>query len=125
MLVLIVEDCAIDAKLERAALEGRGYDLLVASDAADAFRILRTCRPDLILMDIHLPDMDGLELTRWLRTEDELRGTLIIATTAYTVDTTREQALAAGCDGYITKPIDVHSLPSILDRFLRDSGGDG
>ena len=120
MLVLIVEDNLSHASLVRAALEGHGYDLLVAMDGKEAFKVMQTRRPELILMDVHLGDMDGIELTRWLRTEHLLQGTRIVAVTADGTEGVREKALAAGCDGFIAKPIDVMSLPHIVDDFLRD-----
>jgi two-component system cell cycle response regulator DivK len=118
--VLIVDDNPQNLKLVRVLLttEG-GFDVRTATNAEEALRVLSEFRPQIILMDIQLPDMDGLELTRRLKADPTRRGTVIIALTAYAMKGDEEKALHAGCDGYLTKPIDGGALPAFLRNRLR------
>jgi CheY-like chemotaxis protein len=116
--ILIVDDNATNLKLARVVLEGADYDVHTAVDAGDALRVLETLRPRLILMDIQLPDLDGLELTRRLKADPRYRDIPIVALTAYAMKGDDAKALAAGCDGYITKPIDVDGLPLTVAKYL-------
>jgi CheY-like chemotaxis protein len=116
--ILIVDDNPQNLKLARVILTVEGYDVRTASDAEEALSVLATFVPRLILMDLQLPGMDGLELTRQLKADPECRGIRIIALTAYAMKGDEEKALAAGCDGYVTKPIDTESLPRIVARHL-------
>ncbi len=116
--ILIVDDNAQNLKLARVILSVEGYDIRTAGDAEEALRILATFTPRLILMDLQLPGMDGLELTRQLRADPERRTILIIALTAYAMKGDEAKALAAGCDGYITKPIDTAKLPVVVAQHL-------
>ncbi len=116
--VLVVDDNAQNLKLVRVLLLSEGYDVRTAVDAEDALRILETFKPVLILMDLQLPGMDGLELTRRLKADPERRKILIIALTAYAMKGDELKALNAGCDGYIAKPIDVEELPKTLNAHL-------
>ena len=118
MHVLVVDDNAINLKLMRVALEAEGYQVQAAVDAEEALRILKTSRPDLILLDIQLPGMDGLDLARMLKADEATRGVVILAVTAYAMKGDRDKALDAGCDGYIAKPIDVLALPRIIEDAL-------
>lgn len=117
--ILVVDDNAANLKLARVLLEGEGYQVHTAVDAADALRVLSNCSPRLILMDIQLPGMDGLELTRQLKAANETRDILIVALTAYAMKADEERALAAGCDAYVSKPIDVEALPLIIEHLLQ------
>jgi two-component system cell cycle response regulator DivK len=116
--ILIVDDNAANLKLARVLLQGEGYEVMTAPDAEEALRALQSFTPRLILMDIQLPGMDGLELTRRLKADATTRDIAIIALTAYAMKGDEERALAAGCDGYIAKPIDVGSLPDVIAGHL-------
>jgi two-component system cell cycle response regulator len=116
--ILIVDDNPTNLKLARVILEGEGYDVHTAVDAAEALTFLERTIPRLILMDIQLPDIDGLELTRRLKSDARFGSIVIVALTAYAMKGDREKALAAGCDGYITKPIEVDGFGERLREFL-------
>ena len=116
--ILIVDDNAANLKLARVLLQGEGYDVWTAADAEEAMRVLQTYTPRLILMDIQLPGMDGLELTRRLKADVATKDIVILALTAYAMKGDEDKARAAGCDGYIAKPIDVGSLPGVIAHHL-------
>jgi len=116
--VLIVDDNPTNLKLLRIILEEEGYDVATANDAEEALRRLAHAKPRMILMDIQLPGIDGLELTRRLKADPEYADIVIIALTAYAMKGDEEKARAAGCDGYITKPIDAEKLPLTLAAYL-------
>jgi CheY-like chemotaxis protein len=116
--ILIVDDNAVNLKLARVVLEAAGYDVRTAIDAGATLRLLDGWRPQLVLMDIQLPDMDGLTLTRRLKQDERYRGIRIVALTAYAMKGDEAKALAAGCDGYITKPIDVDALVAAVAAEL-------
>jgi two-component system, cell cycle response regulator DivK len=116
--ILIVEDNAINVKLARLLLVKEGFEVRSAGDSGEAFRALHSFRPSLILMDIQLPGMDGLELTRRLKREPETRDAIIIALTAYAMKGDEEKARAAGCDGYITKPINTRTFVEQIRQYL-------
>jgi CheY-like chemotaxis protein len=118
--ILIVDDNAQNLKLARVVLANEGFDVRTASNAEDALQLLRTVTPRLILMDIQLPGMDGLELTRRLKADPATRAIGVIALTAYAMKGDDEKAFAAGCDGYITKPIDVERLPALVSAYLAE-----
>jgi CheY-like chemotaxis protein len=119
--ILIVDDNAANLKLARILLEGEGYEVRIATDAEDAIHLLATFLPRLILMDIQLPGMDGLELTRRLKADAATRDIVILALTAYAMKGDEEKARAAGCDGYIAKPIDIDALPNRIAAHLRSA----
>jgi two-component system, cell cycle response regulator DivK len=119
-LILIVDDNAMNLKLARVLLVSEGYTVKTASDAEEALKILRDFKPKLILMDIQLPGIDGLELTRRLKADSEKKDIIIIALTAYAMKGDEEKALSAGCDGYVTKPIDLDNLRALLTKFFSD-----
>jgi two-component system cell cycle response regulator len=121
--ILIVEDNPINLKLVSEVLEFEGYDILKAVDAEAAQVVLAATLPDLILMDIALPGMDGLTLTRKLRAEGRTRGIRIVALTAFAMKGDDQNALDAGCDGYIAKPIDTRKLPDQVAGFLARASG--
>jgi two-component system cell cycle response regulator DivK len=119
--ILIVDDNPANLKLTSILLRTHGYDARTAPDAEQAIKGLETFRPALILMDIQLPGMDGLELTRRLKAAPQTRDIVIIALTAYAMKGDEERARAAGCDGYIAKPIDIHSLPGVISQHLAEA----
>ena len=104
--ILVVEDNAMNRRLAAFLLTSNGYHVREARTAAEAFELLKAERPDLILIDIQLPAMDGLEATRKLKANAATRDIPVVAVTSYAMTGDREKALAAGCVGYITKPID-------------------
>jgi two-component system cell cycle response regulator DivK len=116
--ILIVDDNPTNLKLARVLLAGEGYVVETANDGEEMLKLLERFTPRLILMDIQLPGVDGLELTRRLRADPARRGIAIVALTAYAMKGDADKALAAGCDGYITKPIDVDTLPRIVAEHL-------
>jgi two-component system cell cycle response regulator DivK len=116
--VLIVDDNPQNLKLARVLLRTEGYEVRTAVDAEEALRQLETFSPKLILMDIQLPGMDGLELTRRLKADPRRHRISVIALTAYAMKGDEIRALAAGCDGYVAKPIDVNELPKMLREHL-------
>jgi two-component system cell cycle response regulator DivK len=118
--ILIVEDSELNRRLLEAVLEPHGYRLLVAEDGETGLALARTHQPDLILMDVLLPGIDGYEATRQLRADPETRQIVVIALTASASDEERAQALAAGCDAYISKPIDTRAFPQQIRQFLAD-----
>ena len=118
--ILIVEDSELNRRLLEAVLEPHGYRLLVAEDGETGLALARTHQPDLILMDVLLPGIDGYEATRQLRADPETRQIVVIALTASASDEERAQALAAGCDAYISKPIDTRAFPQQIRQFLVD-----
>ncbi len=104
--ILLIEDNKVNRRLAEFLLRSRGYQVREAATASEAFDMLKRERPDLIVMDIQLPGMDGLEATRKLKQDPAMRDIPVIAVTSYAMAGDRERALAAGCIGYITKPID-------------------
>ena len=117
--ILVVDDNPINLKLVRVLLSGEGYDVRTALDAEEAVTILRSFRPRLILMDLQLPGMDGYELTRRLKADAAMRDIAIFAVTSYAMKGDEQHALDAGCDGYISKPIDTEALPKMIAAHLQ------
>ena len=118
--ILVVDDNPINLKLVSDVLEFEGHDILKAVDAEEAQIVLADTLPDLILMDIALPGMDGLTLTRKLKADERTRHVRIVALTAFAMKGDDQKALGAGCDGYITKPIDTRKFPAQVATFLDD-----
>jgi CheY-like chemotaxis protein len=116
--ILVVDDNAINLKLVSDVLAFEGHDILKAVDAEEAQLVLADTLPDLILMDIALPGMDGLTLTRKLKADERTRHVRIVALTAFAMKGDDQKAFAAGCDGYITKPIDTRKFPAQVATFL-------
>jgi two-component system, cell cycle response regulator DivK len=116
--ILCVEDNTDNRLLARRILEAEGYRFLEASDAAAALQLIVEQIPDLILMDINMPGMDGYALTAHLRSMPQMQYVPILALTANVMKGDCERSLAAGCDGYIQKPIDVDRLPKQVGEFL-------
>lgn len=124
--ILVVEDHPINVKLVKVLLQG-AYEVRTAGDAEEALQVLDGYRPDLVLMDVQLPGMDGLELTRRLKTDPRTRGIVVVALTAYAMKGDEDKALAAGCSGYITKPLDTRTFVEQVAAYLgeqapRDGG---
>ena len=118
--ILVVDDHRTNLKLVTDVLGFEGHCILTATDAKQAQAVVRRSPPDLILMDIGLPDMDGLALTQILKADQETRHIIIVALTAFAMKGDEEKAIAAGCDGYIIKPIDTRKLPlQIAELLLR------
>jgi two-component system, cell cycle response regulator DivK len=116
--VFHVEDNSDNRLLVRRLLQAFGYAVVEAENAAKAREILKTHQPDLILMDINMPDVDGYTLTNELKAMPGLHGVPIVAITANVMKGDRERTLSAGCDGYIEKPIDVDRFIEQVERFL-------
>ncbi len=116
--ILVVDDNPTNLKLVADVLGFEGHCMVTAMDAKQALAVVRHSPPDLILMDIGLPDMDGLALTRKLKTDKETRHIIIVALTAFAMKGDEEKAIAAGCDGYIIKPVDTRKLPSQVAELL-------
>ena len=117
--ILVVEDNQDNREMVVKALKFNGYEAVEAVDGEEAIEKAKAEHPDLILLDIFLPKMDGYEVTKRLKGDYEVRSIPIIALTAHAMKGNREEALAAGCDGYIPKPIDVRELPKQIQRFLK------
>jgi CheY-like chemotaxis protein len=116
--ILIVDDNPANLKLARLLLTAEGHDARTAPDAEQAMKLLETFKPRLILMDIQLPGMDGLELTRRLKANPATSDIVIVALTAYAMRGDEAKARAAGCDGYIAKPIDIYTLPGQITDYI-------
>lgn len=121
--ILLVEDNAVNRRLAGFLLRSQGYLVREAATAQEAFEILRSERPDLILMDIQLPGMDGLEATKRLKDDPTMADIPVVAVTSYAMKGDRDKALAAGCAGYITKPIDKVTLLQEVASHLGGSQG--
>lgn len=116
--ILVIEDNALNMKLVRSLLRIGKYDIIEAKDAEKGIQLVREHRPDLILMDIQLPGMDGLNATRLIKDDPSLKDIKIIALTSYAMDGDETKALKAGCDGYIVKPIDTKNFLNTIEHFL-------
>lgn len=116
--ILLVEDNPVNRRLAEFLLRSHGYLVSEAATAQEAFEIMKTERPDLIVMDIQLPEMDGLEATRKLKEDPSLCDIPVVAVTSYAMKGDREKALAAGCVGYVTKPIDKTIFIEEVDSHL-------
>jgi len=117
--VLVVEDNALNRKLVRDVLGHAGYRVLEAADAEQGIATARAERPDLVLMDIQLPGVDGIEALRRLRADEATAGIPVAALTAQAMKDDRERFLAAGFDGYLEKPVDVRALPEQVEALLK------
>jgi two-component system cell cycle response regulator DivK len=117
--ILYIEDNPENRLLVKRVLEAEGYLVMEADSGMAGLSQAAETRPDLVLMDINLPEIDGYELTRRLKRMNHLAGVPVVAMTANVMKGDREKTLAAGCDGYIQKPIDVDQLPNQIARFLK------
>jgi two-component system cell cycle response regulator DivK len=116
--VLIVEDNDLNMKLFHDLLEAHGYVTLQTKDGMEALKLARQHHPDLILMDIQLPEVSGLEVTKWIKEDDDLRSIPIIAVTAFAMKGDEEKIREGGCEAYIAKPISVANFLQTVERFL-------
>jgi CheY-like chemotaxis protein len=116
--ILIVEDNPMNMELARDVLEASGHRVRGAASAVEALQALQESLPDLILMDIQLPGLDGLELTRTLKRDPRTKEIIVVAMTAHAMKGDRERILEAGCSGYIAKPVDTRALSREVARLL-------
>jgi len=124
-IVLLVEDNEVNRYLARFLLEHGGFTVATANNGLEALEQARARKPDLILMDIQMPVMDGYEATRELKADPTLQAVPVVALTAYAMPQEREQALAAGCAGHIEKPIDTRTFIATLRQYLSSARNDG
>ncbi len=116
--VLIVEDNELNLKLFTDLLESRGYDVIATQDGMQALDLAREHVPDLILMDIQLPEVSGIDVTKWLKADDELKHIPVIAVTAFAMKGDEEKIRASGCEAYMSKPISVNDFLNMVASFL-------
>jgi two-component system cell cycle response regulator DivK len=116
--VLIVEDNELNMKLFHDLLEAHGYDTVGTRSGCDALELARTYRPDLILMDIQLPEVSGLEVTRWIKDDPDLRRIPVVAVTAFAMNGDEERMRQGGCEAYLSKPISVGKFIETIRHFL-------
>jgi len=116
--VLIVEDNELNMKLFRDLLEAHGYQTVGTSNGYEAIEFVRKSRPDLILMDIQLPQVSGLEVTRWIKDDPELRSIPVVAVTAFAMKGDEERIREGGCEAYLSKPISVGKFIETVRRFI-------
>ncbi len=119
--VLIVEDNELNMKLFNDLLEAGGYRTLQTRNGFEAIDLARKHRPDLILMDIQLPEVSGLDVTRWIKEDDELKAIPIIAVTAFAMKGDEERIRAGGCEAYLSKPISVTKFLETVRHYLGDA----
>lgn len=117
-MILVIDDNAINLKLIRVTLEAAGHAVLTAEDSESALVVLATRRPDVILTDLQLPGLDGYELTMRVKADPDLAGIPVVAVTSYAMKGDAERAHHAGCDGYVTKPIDGDALCALVAELL-------
>lgn len=116
--VLIVEDNELNMKLFHDLLDAHGYQTLQTKDGMEALAMVRQHRPDLILMDIQLPEVSGLEVIKWIKEDDNLRSIPVVAVTAFAMKGDEEKMREGGCDAYIAKPISVGKFIETVKQFL-------
>ncbi len=121
--ILLIEDYSHDARLVMRALQHHDYEIVHASDGESGLQMAVEILPDLILIDLGLPDLDGQTLAAFIKRVPELTEVPLVAITAWPPDTAAEMAKAYGCDGYISKPISPREFPSQIDSFLRSPSG--
>lgn len=119
--VLIVEDNDLNMKLFNDLLTAHGYRTLQTKSGMEALRLARTHRPDLILMDIQLPEVSGLEVTKWLKDDDDLSAIPVVAVTAFAMKGDEQRILSGGCEAYISKPISMKHFIDTVRTFAGDS----
>ena len=116
--ILVIEDNELNMKLVRSLLKMSSYVMVEAEDAETGIKLAREKKPDLILMDIQLPGMDGLSATKILKEDSSIKDTVIIALTSHAMEGDDKKVREAGCDGYITKPIDTRNFLQTVDDYL-------
>ena len=118
--VMIVEDNELNMKLFNDLLETRGYETIRITDGLEAMKMARQVMPDVIIMDIQLPEISGLEVTKWLKEDPELRTIPVIAVTAFAMKGDEQRMREGGCDDYIAKPISVTRFLETVEKYLKD-----
>jgi len=118
--ILIVEDNDLNMKLFNDLLQAHGYETVQTVDGRDALKLVREHAPDLILMDIQLPEISGLEVTKMIKADDDLKDIPVIAVTAFAMKGDEEKIREGGCEGYIAKPISVPHFLETVQKFLSD-----
>ena len=118
--VLIVEDNELNMKLFNDLLESRGCRIIQTRNGVEAVELARKHRPDIILMDIQLPEVSGLQVTQWLKDDEELRSIPVVAVTAFAMKGDEEKIRLGGCEAYLSKPISVVKFFETIDSFLGD-----
>ena len=116
--VLIVEDNELNLKLFRDLLEAHGYETLQTKDGMEVMQLARDHKPNLILMDIQLPEVSGLEVTKWIKEDEELKSIPVIAVTAFAMKGDEEKIRQGGCEAYIAKPISVTNFIEVIEKVL-------
>ncbi|MSO97915.1 MAG: response regulator [Rhodospirillaceae bacterium] len=116
--ILIVEDNELNMKLFNDLLQAHGYNTLQTREGRDVLSMTRKNRPDLILMDIQLPEISGLEIAKMLKADDDLNGIPVVAVTAFAMKGDEQKIRNGGCDGYIAKPISVNNFLQTVSKFL-------
>ena len=119
--VMIVEDNDLNMKLFNDLLEANGYETIKTKDGMEALELARAHHPDLILMDIQLPEVSGLEVTKWLKEDDELHSIPVIAVTAFAMKGDEERIRQGGCEAYISKPISVAKFVETIRSYIGDN----
>lgn len=119
--ILIVEDNELNMKLFSDLLEAKGYATVKTGNGMDAMELARTHRPDLILMDIQLPEVSGLDVTRWLKEDDDLRHIPVVAVTAFAMKGDEERIRSGGCEAYISKPISVSGFLDTIRTYVGEA----
>jgi two-component system cell cycle response regulator DivK len=119
--VMIVEDNELNMKLFHDLLDAHGYQTLQTRNGMEALALAREHHPDLILMDIQLPEVSGLEVTKWLKEDDKLRSIPVVAVTAFAMKGDEERIREGGCEAYISKPISVSKFMDTVRQFIGDA----
>ena len=123
--ILIVEDNELNMKLLHDVLEVHGYAIVATREGGTVLTLAREMRPDLILMDLQLPDISGLDAVRQLKDDEETWGIPVVAVTAFAMVGDRDKALVAGCDGYVAKPIHLQDFLAVVKSFIGEGDGVG
>jgi two-component system cell cycle response regulator DivK len=118
-MILVVEDNKLNMKLFHDLLETRGYNIVQTGDGIEALKLARQHKPDLIIMDIQLPEVSGLEVIKWIKDEEALKAIPIIAVTAFAMKGDEETIRESGCEAYIAKPMSVMNFLNTVEGFLR------
>ncbi len=116
--VMVVEDNEKNRKLMRVILKAKGYNVVEAATGEEALGILKNQKPDIILMDIQLPGIDGITLIKQIKTDAATKDIPILAVTAYAMKGDEQKIMAAGSDGYLSKPINTQELPAIIEKYI-------
>lgn len=121
--ILVVEDNSLNLKLMRDVLQHCGFEVVEARSGEEGVHLARSCSPDLVLMDLQLPGIDGVEALHQIRGDPSVADVPVVAVTAFAMQADRDRAYSDGFDGYLSKPISVRALPAQIEAFL--AGGDG